>query len=434
MTKPVTHYNKVVFALHSSYSVERRPFDKTKSILASLIDIGSGFLLGKTASSQWNRSVIQMTALATCGLIGTSVLPKSIDKRVLNIGRYALAYLAAAGTSFLLAQLETHHSFRDLTYPVLGMTAVSVCGLIGTCAFKKPASLYPFLVSPEEIDRLGLKKVIHELCGMDEDGNNLSISIERMQEILKDLKDRDLIYAINSIPRYYLDKEELLLDERYPNTIKTTKRTPLQHWAYKGNVEAVRLLLQYGASDYCHCKKADKYSLRTISALYLAVLSGHEEIVTLLLETGASADIYFKWGSRSNAFIPLLVFELGQGVKKSNTTPACLRRIFQSLKTHQPKSLEYQLKIPVTRKQENCLVWITNYAKKKILHPEHGQQYPETLKSKELKRIEELEKVLIDFGASEDSAFSYEELKDLGFVKTGFRSLEAEALSNMQMK
>lgn len=410
MAKPVTHYNQMIFSLSPTFSVKKVTFDKVRAIFDSIAKIGAGFLLGKASHPDLSYPVAHLTALSICGLAGSYFCKKpriffDSDRKV-RVTRYALTSLSLIGASFLAAQADNRCSPVSLSYPVLGLAALSAFGLIGGCAFHKPIPTYPLLVSTQEIENLGLTATIHELCEMDVHRKEVPCSLERMREIIEDLKSRNLLYVLNSIVKSSsLDSD--LYYPYYPHTYPKKMLKPLHHWVWKGDVEATKLLITSGAADYCRGMKKDRYD--TISALYLSALCGHEEITDLLLEHGATADISF--GPISHAFIPRLIFEFCQSRKIPTKGAACLRKILSNLQQNHPKSLEYQLKIPVSLKGGNCLVWLSLCSKQ--LEFESEQDLADQLIS-----------VLEDFGATMDSVFSRKELEKLGLIKYNFSSLE----------
>jgi hypothetical protein len=84
--------------------------------------------------------------------------------------------------------------------------------------------------------------------------------------------------------------EELLKEKNAdPNIYDDTGLTPLMRASVKGNVEGVKLLLQYGADT--ELKDGDGYT-----ALFLAVRFNQKEVVQILVDAGANVDVYVDKG------------------------------------------------------------------------------------------------------------------------------------------
>ncbi|KAF5273993.1 hypothetical protein FQA39_LY01108 [Lamprigera yunnana] len=77
----------------------------------------------------------------------------------------------------------------------------------------------------------------------------------------------------------------LLVDQQNINILDENFMTPLQHAAFKGNKEMVRMFLDQGA-DVNLCQHQHEYS-----ALHFAGLSGNAEVCTVLLLAGAKSDV-----------------------------------------------------------------------------------------------------------------------------------------------
>lgn len=253
------------------------------------------------------------------------------------------------------------------------------------------------LIKTSEISRLGLTDIIHELCEIDVEGNYRPCRIERIKEILSILKDKNALHVLNSIPKYIDDNSYKCSLYESPSPCYT----PLQHWASQGDIEAVKAFVQAGASDFCkdnietHCDK---------SALYVAALHGHKEIVQYLLKNGAKANIAFH-NNVLTSFVPQFIYEISCKNVITNDQLACLEIILNHLCKVDRENLTFQLQIPIDffdRKgiYLNIFDFLNNY------------QPPNYQKAKVL---------LLKFGAESSKVFSLKKLRTLGLsVGTGF--------------
>ncbi len=199
------------------------------------------------------------------------------------------------------------------------------------------------LVKPEEVERLNLTESLKELC-------NSTCTPERMVEILEEIKEQGQLAILNSIP-------------------EGGTYTPLQHWIRQGNLQAVRLLIEYGAAlrieDETYSYRFNRLNAYSKSALFQAAQSGHIEIVKYLLSIGERADFAFH-DKVTFHFIPVYIYTLANAIKDSRHTPPenasdqceCLRLILKNLTK---KERVHQFKIPVdqfTTGYVNAIDWI----------------------------------------------------------------------------
>lgn len=195
-----------------------------------------------------------------------------------------------------------------------------------------------------------VKTLILELCGQDEAGELVDeeneLSYERLKEILEILKEKNLLHLLNTIP---VDRSLKYPD--YGDTVLYVV-SPLQHWAFKGKLDFVKLLVEHGAMDYL---ANSPFGNR--SALYRAAECGHIEVVNYLLENGANADICFE-GDILRSFIPDHIFHLSKmdGIELLSPYFMCLKRILDYMALYQPNKLCFQLTIPV-KEGENIIQW-----------------------------------------------------------------------------
>ena len=198
--------------------------------------------------------------------------------------------------------------------------------------------------SPLTGRELDLKEIAHELCE-----RSHPCSLPRLRGILLELKATNHLHVLNEVPQWYHEQDRLFW--RRPKLL-----TPLHYWAEQGNLEAVKLLIEHGALDFC----PDQWGTR--SALFVAALQGHMPVVEYLLSKGATADRTF--GNVLHSFIPVFVFEINKmssfDKKWSVELPlACLERILQDMSKNRSANLQMQLKIPVSERAYNCVDWVS---------------------------------------------------------------------------
>lgn len=308
-----------------------------------------------------------------------------------------------------------HLSLKDQRIALIATIAIAVitlglghlvCGIIllckkiktGFCPENKVEQLMEVkLIKTSKVHRLGFTEIIHELSEIDVEGNYRPCSLERFKEILSILKDKNALYVLNSIPKYIVEHSY----KRDVFDIPPSCYTPLQHWVSKGNIEAVKALIQVRASDLCkenneiHCDK---------SALYVAAMHGHNDIVQYLLKNGAKANIAFH-NNVMFSFVPQFIFEISSKKNITHNQLTCLEIILNHLSAIDPKNLKFQLQIPIDffdRKDQyvNSIDYL-DYRK-----PSNYQK---------------AKRLLIKFGAKIGKVFSLKKLISLGSnVGTGF--------------
>lgn len=278
----------------------------------------------------------------------------TLSETTLRVTQVTLGMLSGLGLMFGgLSQYYLPSSWLTSSWltPSWSCTVgIALLGLGGTCMFKQNnlpdrESLLIPLIPPQQIPSEHLQ-LIHELCEITVEGVSLECSLERVHAILSELQKGDNLRLLNTIPSYYLEQQRSPIFQT-----PLIQFTPLQHWASKGNLEVVKLLLEHGAVDYCA-----KSPPGTTSALYEAALHGQIEVVDFLLGSGAHADLAFN-GNVLRYFIPKFVFQLIQRTQAQEISVACLDHILISLSKNQPENLKLQLKIPVNE-GENVLCWI----------------------------------------------------------------------------
>lgn len=220
-----------------------------------------------------------------------------------------------------------------------------------------------------------IKNLILELCEYEDSPwyyRTKKLSYERLKEILEILKAKNLLYLLNTIPVDHFHKERESWD-----TIHSVL-SPLQHWAFKGRLNYVKLLVEYGAKDYL------LYSpFGNRSALYKSAQRGHVKVVNYLLENGANADISFE-SDALRSFIPDFIFHVRYvgGLEKSSNEFKCFKRILDYSALYHPESLSFQLTIPIAE-GENAIEWTKEHRR---YHP-YLQEIYETLKSYKTKGV-----------------------------------------------
>jgi hypothetical protein len=248
----------------------------------------------------------------------------------------------------------------------------------------------PTLLTDEEVEDRHLTETVHALCEMDTDGNNKPCSFESLKSLLAELKSRNSLDAINTIPSYY--SREL----GFQFFSNLDKPTPLAYWAGKGNLEAVKLLIEHGAVNLC--LNSDTEPTDT-SALLAAACRGHLQIVEFLLNEGADPSELFYDNVLVYFIVPNIIFHLGTIV--SQEILCSLKLILEKLQERDPENLALQLRIPVDVLNDGSVV---NALKYRALQKEN----------------EPLQELLKSFGATEDSVYSPIELENLGYnVRVG---------------
>ena len=241
----------------------------------------------------------------------------------------------ASGTSPLY-----HSPLPPVVY--WGACLFSTIGLIGSFTFTKTPSLpTKTLESLEE----NFKEEIHLLSGIDSKGNPQNCSIELLKTTIDTLWNRQKIKALNSLSE---------CDFNAWNCYRLLALTPVQHWAKRGDLSKVQLLIENGAADQCVGKGSET------SALYQAAFHGHIEIVKYLLSVGARSYVTLNAETPLHSFIPQLVYEYcNKGIFNENNKE-CLSILLVHFNCHAPKNLAYQLKIPIAE-GENPLVYVQSY-------------------------------------------------------------------------
>lgn len=224
------------------------------------------------------------------------------------------------------------------------------------------------LLTPREVAAIGCAELVREMCGIGYGHVFFTITFERLQQIVDDLKKRGQLAVLNSIPDYYYENRSL------------SPQTPLSYWIGEGNLDAVRLLVENGAAvrvedstapsempEDCCISRTPAYC----SALYLAAKYGQVEIIQFLLEKGASANFAFS-DNLLRSFIPTLLFDQVHimyvfQVSLTDEVNTCLKLIFDSLP---PVELKEQFRIPLSYSPTkvlayspaNVLAWIREQA------------------------------------------------------------------------
>lgn len=347
---------------------------------------------------------------------GTNI---SFSGTSLRKAQYTLAVFVSLGALSAITLGVINKNNKDAVpawaYPVdIGFTAIAVVVLIGSrfliqkvgsektpllqCQFPKGHRLDS--VSDLSSDWLVL---LDELCERDKDGEEMTCSLEKMSAIIEQLKEAKMLFLLNTIPNYFLNNYESSADGRI--LMEPSFSTPLHYWAKRGNLQAVKMLLENGAND--HFTEGDNFH-RITSGVYLAALYGHPEVVEYLLKNGSHTDVAFSNNNVLRCFIPKLVFEITQFImirkKEEDVDNAlkCLRIVLNHLKKQNLKNLNFQFKIPL-KKDLNCLNWI----EWKYSTSAEGSQ--------EFQRAKRLKELLIEFGADKQKVYSIEELKTLSY-------------------
>ena len=182
------------------------------------------------------------------------------------------------------------------------------------------------LVDVDTIKKMNLSGLVHELCERDEQsGEKRECSLQHLKDLIAQLKTSNSLCVLNTIPDYYDINRD-----HFDYAHLKHDYTPLQYWAAKGNLEAVQLLVNHGAYDYCKgCNK---------SALYVAAFHGRLEIVDYLLQQGANADIAFR-ESAFHYFIPKFIFQvseykfqISEKIESKDSAIDCFEKILKDLK------------------------------------------------------------------------------------------------------
>lgn len=200
-------------------------------------------------------------------------------------------------------------------------------------------------VKEEEVEALGHMNLLLELRESDASWNKKQLTLDRLLEILAFLKEKNALSILNTIPVNPFVMDLGGVTERHIFS-------PLQYWAFKGNLEFVKLLVEHGAKDYlADCPYGNR------SALYRAAEWGNIEVVNYLLENGAHASIQFDNDSL-RSFIPDHIFHIGRFCPTDELFPqiACLKRILEYMAVYQPKELIFQLKVPIDP-GKNAIKW-----------------------------------------------------------------------------
>lgn len=214
-------------------------------------------------------------------------------------------------------------------------------------------------------------------------------SLAQAQEIVTDLKQLNQLELLNVIPpscsrtlgvQFYTHEDQ---------------RTPLQHWASEGHLEICQLLVEHGAWDYCGGNN-------NTSALYEAAFYGHLPVVEYLIKKGALANLSFL-NNPLFCFIPKFAFEIvwcKTHLECKESCFSCFRHILASHSKEHSGNLEFQFKIPVDEQENNILCWL-----KKMEQIRTNHQGP---------MIHELQKILVQYGATNKNVFTKAELKQQG--------------------
>jgi hypothetical protein len=232
--------------------------------------------------------------------------------------------------------------------------------------------------------------LLDELCEGNTDGREMPCSMDRINEIIEQLKKNDMLPLLNAIPGYLSN-----------NFMSSVIVTPLHYWAKKGNLLVVKVLLENGAKDY-FTEGRDVHELT--SGVYLAALYGHADVVEYLLKNGSRADVAFAKHNVLLSFVPKLVFEvapliMGKNQEEDvNQALRCLRIILTHLKRNNPRNLNFQLKIPIDNGL-NSFYWV------------EWKYCGSNEATQEFRRAKQLGKVLAEFGADNQEVYSVEELQ-----------------------
>ncbi len=327
---------------------------------------------------------------------------------VLRTGQAFSVICVLVGSSLVLDRScrETHHQWE---YPVGGsLIAAGVIGYI-FCNILGKSVLSTFKlknhdrksIQMDQATLLMTSSKVHQLCEINENGTPFPCSKDQIHELIKTLKNTN---GLNIIPNYYLERDR----DRSPIAIKI--HTPLQYWAFKGDLATVQLLVKNGALDYFIPHETREMT----SALYVATQNGQADIVDYLLKEGATGAIAFN-GNVLRSFVPKFVFEIcnlaSSGIVTDKATD-CLEKVLRNLAENDPENLEFQLRIPISDGY-NSLAWV---------------QYAQNENSND-PILRSLVKLLIKQGAKSDNAFTTSELEEKHNIGTG---LTLEALSRLK--
>lgn len=253
------------------------------------------------------------------------------------------------------------------------------------------------LLTPREVAAIGCAECVREMCGIGYGHVFFTITFERLQQIVDDLKKRGQLAVLNSIPDYYYENRSL------------SPQTPLSYWIGEGNLDAVRLLVENGAAvrvedgtapSELHEDSCISGTPAHCSALYLAAKYGQVEIIQYLFEKGVTANFTFS-DNLLRSFIPTLLFDQVHimyvfQVGLTDEVKTCLKLIFDSLP---PVELKEQFRMPLSYGLTNILAWIRGQA--------------------DFQDKNKLIELLECYGATDDDVLTIDQLHAQGYNKYG---------------
>ena len=312
----------------------------------------------------------------------------TVDKTYLYAVRSILGLCVIGGCGVAMSSISQYR------LPTWGyvidavLTVTSALCLLGTYFSKKEPPEQEALMAPKlslhtapSINDVSEDhmKLVEKLC----EGKG-KCDLEQARSIVKDLKQQNHLALLNVIPPFC---SNTLGPHFYTHE---TQRTPLQCYASEGDLEISKLLVEHGALDYCGDKN-------NTSALYEAAFYGHLHMVEYLIEQGAHANLAFKKNPLFY-FIPKFAFEMVmcKSHLEYKSCFVCFRYILDCHSKNHPENLKTQFKIPIDEQEVNILCWLK---KMQLIRTQH--QGP---------MIQELQEILIHFGASEQDALTKNDL------------------------
>lgn len=349
----------------TSYRIPTVPLQITRATLA--LFSGTGVISSFTYACFYYNEMIPLSNSVSLGLYGT------------NITVTAAAIVLFAASCILPKKEESTPN-----------------------KFLQPQLPEYFYLQSIEKENPALIPLLNELCEVDEEGGRREYSIDRLKEIIQQLEQAQGLKYLDSIPTCFKGPRGLPFLSQFDSPCCT----PLQYWAEKGDLEAVKILINNGAHD--HFSGKNDYDYIT-SGLFLAALRGHVKIVEFLLENGSRVDIAFSNNCILQSFLPKLVFNFAELMTITSEeeyfeqTLECLRLILTKLRKQNPKHLKLQLRIPVDEKLNIYDYWL-----------ETKEEFDNTDIQK-IQYWESIRKLLVEFGAKEKNAYTIEELETKSF-------------------
>ena len=238
-----------------------------------------------------------------------------------------------------------------LSYPVFllsgGVCAISSLSLLGSFfMIKKAPPLLP--ISTLQTVEETLQQEMHQLSGIDREGYPQACTNENFKSLVERLHcEKKLNKMLNGLSKY---------DITACQCYKLRPLTPLQHWAKRGDLYKVRLLIEKGAADQC----LGKYALT--SALFESLLAGHLPVTQHLLSVGANSYLTLNSDQRLASFLPKLIYEYcDRGVFRASHKSS-LNTFLSHFQSYAPQDFAYQLSIPIT-KGEHPKTYVKKYCR-----------------------------------------------------------------------